>query len=64
MECQIVLYVCRRVVFATGGLGHVYATTPNPAGLRGEGQALTLLAGATPTALNIGQGGVLASEPD
>ncbi|MBV9832108.1 MAG: FAD-binding protein [Marmoricola sp.] len=57
----------RAVVLATGGLGHVYAATTNPAGVRGEGLALALLAGATtadlqfvqfhPTALATGAAG-------
>ena len=52
------------VVLATGGLGHVYAATTNPSGVRGEGLALAMLAGATtadlefvqfhPTALDTG----------
>lgn len=37
----------RAVVLATGGLGHAYATTTNPAGVTGDGLALALLAGAT-----------------
>jgi len=37
----------RAVVLATGGIGHVYGATTNPAGVRGEGLALALLAGAT-----------------
>ncbi|WP_445256439.1 L-aspartate oxidase [Nocardioides aurantiacus] len=57
----------RAVVLATGGLGHVYGATTNPAGVRGEGLALALLAGATlsdlelvqfhPTALHTGAAG-------
>ena len=52
------------VVLATGGLGHVYAASTNPSGVRGEGLALALLAGARtadlefvqfhPTALDTG----------
>ncbi len=52
------------VVLATGGLGHSYAATTNPSGVRGEGLALALLAGARtadlefvqfhPTALDTG----------
>jgi L-aspartate oxidase len=59
----------RAVVLATGGLGHVYGVTTNPVGVRGEGLALALLAGATlsnlefvqfhPTALAVRQTGQL-----
>jgi L-aspartate oxidase len=45
----------RAVVLATGGLGHVYGTTTNPAGVRGEGLALALRAGATLTNLEFVQ---------
>jgi L-aspartate oxidase len=37
------------VVLATGGVGHVYATTTNPVGVRGHGIALALRAGAAVT---------------
>jgi L-aspartate oxidase len=36
----------RAVVLATGGFGHVYAATTNPAGATGDGLALALRAGA------------------
>jgi L-aspartate oxidase len=55
----------RAVVLATGGAGHVYATTTNPPGVDGSGLALALRAGATladmefvqfhPTALHTGR---------
>ncbi len=45
----------RAVVLATGGVGHVYGATTNPAGVRGEGLALALKAGATLTDLEFVQ---------
>jgi len=57
----------RAVVLATGGIGGLYATTTNPAEVRGTGLALALRAGATlvdlefvqfhPTALRVEGGG-------
>jgi len=57
----------RAVVLATGGIGGLYATTTNPAEVRGTGLALALRAGATlvdlefvqfhPTALRVAGGG-------
>ncbi|RLV51213.1 FAD-binding protein [Nocardioides mangrovicus] len=59
----------RAVVLATGGLGHVYGATTNPEGVRGDGLALALAAGAAtshlefvqfhPTALATGGSGQL-----
>lgn len=43
------------VVLATGGIGHVFGVTTNPAGVRGEGLALALRAGATLTGLEFVQ---------
>jgi L-aspartate oxidase len=43
------------VVLATGGIGHVFGATTNPAGVRGEGLALALRAGATLTDLEFVQ---------
>ena len=45
----------RAVVLATGGLGHAYGATTNPPGVRGEGLALALLAGATLSDLELVQ---------
>jgi L-aspartate oxidase len=45
----------RAVVLATGGIGHVFGATTNPAGVRGEGLALALRAGATLTDLEFVQ---------
>lgn len=45
----------RAVVLATGGLGHAYGATTNPSGVRGEGLALALLAGATLSDLELVQ---------
>ncbi len=45
----------RAVVLATGGIGHVYGATTNPEGVRGEGLALALKAGATLTDLEFVQ---------
>lgn len=39
----------RAVVLATGGIGHVYPASTNPAAVTGEGLALALRAGATLT---------------
>jgi L-aspartate oxidase len=55
----------RAVVLATGGLGHLYAVTTNPAEARGQGLAIAARAGAViadpefvqfhPTAIDIGR---------
>ncbi len=44
-----VLVHARATVLATGGLGHAYARTTNPAGVDGSGLALALAAGAVLT---------------
>jgi L-aspartate oxidase len=43
------------VVLATGGVGHVYGATTNPAAVRGEGIALALLAEASVSGLEFVQ---------
>jgi L-aspartate oxidase len=43
------------VVLATGGVGHVYAATTNPASVRGQGIALALTAGAAVSGLEFVQ---------
>lgn len=43
------------VVLATGGLGHAYASSTNPAGVTGDGLALALRAGAVLTDLEFVQ---------
>ena len=45
----------RAVVLATGGIGHVFGASTNPAGVRGDGLALALRAGATLTDLEFVQ---------
>ncbi len=61
---QLVLHLARAVVLATGGIGHVYQHTTNPAENTGDGLAMAARAGARladvefvqfhPTALDVG----------
>ncbi len=63
-EASLETIPARAVVLATGGIGHLYATTTNPAEARGGGLAMAAEAGAViadaefvqfhPTALDIG----------
>jgi aspartate oxidase len=46
---------CRALVLATGGLGHAFPATTNPAGATGDGVALALRAGAVVTDLEFVQ---------
>src|SRR5207302_9887316 len=60
-----IIVASRAVVLATGGIGHLYAVTTNPAEAQGQGLALAARAGAVladtefvqfhPTAIAIGQ---------
>lgn len=60
-----VLLASRAIVLATGGIGHLYAVTTNPAEASGQGLAIAARAGAViadpefvqfhPTALNVGR---------
>jgi L-aspartate oxidase len=64
-DARLVDIPARAVVLATGGLGHLYAVTTNPAEARGQGVAIAARAGATiadpefvqfhPTAIDIGR---------
>jgi L-aspartate oxidase len=64
-ETKLVLFKARAVIFATGGLGALYAVTTNPLEARGEGLGMAARAGALiadpefvqfhPTALAIGR---------
>ncbi len=64
-EAKLVLFRARAIVFATGGLGALYALTTNPPESRGEGLGIAARAGARiadaefvqfhPTAINVGR---------
>ena len=64
-DARLVLFRARAVVFATGGLGALYAVTTNPLEARGEGLGMAARAGALiadpefvqfhPTAIDIGR---------
>ena len=64
-EARLVLFRARAIVFATGGLGALYAVTTNPLESRGEGLGMAARAGAViadaefvqfhPTAIAIGR---------
>src|SRR5579862_8441559 len=64
-EARLVLFHARAVIFATGGLGALYAVTTNPLESRGEGLGMAARAGAViadpefvqfhPTAIAIGR---------
>ena len=64
-DARLVLFKARAVIFATGGLGALYAVTTNPLEARGEGLGMAARAGALiadpelvqfhPTAINIGR---------
>ena len=64
-EARLVLFRARAVIFATGGLGALYAVTTNPLESRGEGLGMAARAGALiadpefvqfhPTAIAVGR---------
>ncbi len=64
-NCRLVLFRAPAIVFATGGLGALYAVTTNPLEARGEGLGMAARAGAIiadpefvqfhPTAIDIGR---------
>ena len=64
-DARLVLFKARAVIFATGGLGALYAVTTNPLEARGEGLGMAARAGAVisdaefvqfhPTAIAIGR---------
>jgi L-aspartate oxidase len=64
-DARLVNIPARRVVLATGGIGHLYAVTTNPKESRGHGLAIAARAGAViadpefvqfhPTAIDIGR---------
>jgi L-aspartate oxidase len=64
-DARLVLFKARAVIFATGGLGALYAVTTNPLEARGEGLGMAARAGALiadpefvqfhPTAIDIGR---------
>src|ERR1700761_137341 len=64
-DARLVLFKARAVIFATGGLGALYAVTTNPLETRGEGLGMAARAGAViadaefvqfhPTAIAIGR---------
>jgi L-aspartate oxidase len=64
-DARLVLFKARAVIFATGGLGALYAVTTNPLEARGEGLGMAARAGALisdaefvqfhPTAIAIGR---------
>jgi L-aspartate oxidase len=65
IDARLVLFKARAVIFATGGLGALYAVTTNPMEARGEGLGMAARAGAViadpefvqfhPTAIDIGR---------
>jgi L-aspartate oxidase len=64
-DSKLILFRAPAIVFATGGLGSLYAVTTNPPEARGEGLGMAARAGAIiadpefvqfhPTALNVGR---------
>lgn len=64
-DARLIDIPARRVVLATGGIGHLYAVTTNPSEARGHGLAIAARAGAIiadaefvqfhPTAIDIGR---------
>ncbi len=64
-QARLILFRAPAIVFATGGLGALYAVTTNPLEARGEGLGMAARAGAViadpefvqfhPTAINIGR---------
>lgn len=64
-DTKLILFRAPAIVFATGGLGSLYAVTTNPPESRGEGLGMAARAGAVisdpefvqfhPTALNVGR---------
>src|SRR6185312_13156469 len=64
-DARLVLFKARAVIFATGGLGALYAVTTNPLEARGEGLGMAARAGAVisdaefvqfhPTAIAVGR---------
>ncbi|HUO92467.1 MAG TPA: L-aspartate oxidase [Rhizomicrobium sp.] len=65
VDTKLILFRAPAIVFATGGLGSLYAVTTNPPESRGEGLGMAARAGAViadpefvqfhPTALNVGR---------
>ena len=64
-DTRLILFKARAIIFATGGLGALYAVTTNPTEARGEGLGMAARAGAViadpefvqfhPTAIDIGR---------
>jgi L-aspartate oxidase len=64
-EARLILFRARAIVFATGGIGALYAVTTNPLESRGQGMGIAARAGALiadaefvqfhPTAIDIGR---------